>query len=177
VTKVVASPSSGIELPGNTITLTLSMSGAITVSGTPTLSLNDGGTATYIGGSGTNALTFSYTVSASDTSVPALAVTQFNLPSGTTVRDRNGNTPNLSGAVPAPKGYTGAYSPAGTPPTPYSTGSLPQSDQGPGLNVVAPDGVSTRTVKAVPCGTAARETDGSTTCVGIPAKRARANRR
>ena len=30
--------------------------------GTPTLTLNDGGTATYTGGSGTNALTFSYTV-------------------------------------------------------------------------------------------------------------------
>ena len=30
--------------------------------GTPTLTLNDGGTATYSGGSGTNALTFSYTV-------------------------------------------------------------------------------------------------------------------
>jgi len=78
---------------------------------------------------------------------------------------------------PAPKGYTGAYAPAGTPPIPYSTGPLPQSDQGPGLNVVAPDGVSTRRVKAVPCSIAARETDGSTTCVGIPAKRARANRR
>jgi hypothetical protein len=69
---------------------------------------------------------------------------------------------------PAAKGYTGAYAPAGTPPTPYSTGPLPQSAEGPGLNVVAPDGVSTRTVKAVPCGTAARETDGTTTCVGIP---------
>ena len=32
--------------------------------GTPTLTLNDGGTATYTGGSGTNALTFSYTVAA-----------------------------------------------------------------------------------------------------------------
>ena len=30
--------------------------------GTPTLTLNDGGTATYTGGTGTNALTFSYTV-------------------------------------------------------------------------------------------------------------------
>ena len=30
----------------------------------PTLTLNDGGTATYTGGSGTNALTFSYTVAA-----------------------------------------------------------------------------------------------------------------
>ena len=32
--------------------------------GTPTLTLNDGGTATYISGSGTSALTFSYTVGA-----------------------------------------------------------------------------------------------------------------
>ena len=30
----------------------------------PTLTLNDGGTATYTGGSGTSALTFSYTVAA-----------------------------------------------------------------------------------------------------------------
>lgn len=71
------------------------------------------------------------------------------------------------GDAPAPKGYTGAYSPPGTPPTPYSTGPLPLSTTGPGLNTVAPDGVSTKTVKAVPCGTAARETDGFTTCVGI----------
>jgi hypothetical protein len=34
---------------------------------------------------------------------------------------------------PAPKGYTGAYAPAGTPPTPYSTGALPKVDSGPGL--------------------------------------------
>jgi hypothetical protein len=67
----------------------------------------------------------------------------------------------------APKGYTGAYAPAGTPPTAYSTGPLPQSSGGPGLSIVAPDGVSTRTVKAVPCGAVARETDGFTTCVGI----------
>jgi hypothetical protein len=37
-----------------------------------------------------------------------------------------------------------------------------------GLDKVAEDGVSTKTVKAVPCGKAARETDGTTTCVGIP---------
>jgi hypothetical protein len=73
--------------------------------------------------------------------------------------------PTASGA--AAKGYTGAYAPAGTPPTPYSTGPLPQSSEGPGLNTVGPDG-TTRTVKAVPCGAAARETDGFTTCVGIP---------
>jgi hypothetical protein len=42
-----------------------------------------------------------------------------------------------------------------------------------GLDKVASDGVSTKTVKAAPCGAAARETDGFTTCVGIPAEPAR----
>jgi hypothetical protein len=45
-------------------------------------------------------------------------------------------------------------------------GPLPEVNTGPGLNIVGPDGVSTKTVKAVPCGLAARETDGTTTCVG-----------
>jgi hypothetical protein len=67
----------------------------------------------------------------------------------------------------APKGDTGASAPA-----PGAPGSqrvpLPEIDTGPGLDKVAPDGVSTKTVKAVPCSTAARETDGTTTCIGIP---------
>jgi hypothetical protein len=42
-----------------------------------------------------------------------------------------------------------------------------------GLDVVASDGVSTKTVRAVPCSPYARETDGSTTCVGIPDPSAR----
>jgi hypothetical protein len=42
-----------------------------------------------------------------------------------------------------------------------------------GRVIVASDGVSTKIVKAVPCSTAARETDGTTTCVGIPARRKR----
>jgi hypothetical protein len=43
---------------------------------------------------------------------------------------------------------------------------IPRTDTG--LDKVANDGVSTRVVPAVNCGTAARETDGTTTCVGIP---------
>jgi len=59
-------------------------SGAVAVvGGTPTLSLNDGGTATYTSGSGTHALNFSYTVAAGQ-DTPALAVTQVNL-NGATV--------------------------------------------------------------------------------------------
>jgi hypothetical protein len=79
--------------------------------------------------------------------------------------------PGALAQTATPGGYTGAYAPAGTPPTPYSTGPLPQVDTGaPGLDVAAPDG-STKTVRAVPCSTAARETDGTTTCIGISEKR------
>jgi hypothetical protein len=77
---------------------------------------------------------------------------------------------------PAPKGYTGAYAPAGTPPTPYSTGALPNVDSGTGLDKTAPDG-STKTVRAVPCSAAAHETDGTTTCVGIPDQSQKRHRR
>lgn len=79
---------------------------------------------------------------------------------------------------PASKGYTGAYTPAGAPPTsPYYSGPLLQSSTGPGLNVTASDGVSTRTVKAVPCSVSARETDGFTTCVGLPERQEGSTRR
>jgi hypothetical protein len=94
------------------------------------------------------------------------------------------STTKPAGTAPAPqanepttKGYMGAYAPVGTPPTPYSTGPLPSESTGPGLNIVAPDGSSTKTVKAIPCSTVAHETDGFTTCVGIadqtPKKRRR----
>jgi hypothetical protein len=76
-----------------------------------------------------------------------------------------GSTPKIGD--PAPNGYTGAYLPSNAPPSPYSTGPLLTSSSGPGLNVEGPE-FTTRTVKAVPCTTSARETDGSTTCVGIP---------
>jgi large repetitive protein len=98
VSNVVSSPSSGAEFPGNTITFTLDFSGPVTVTGTPTLTLNDGGTATYAGGSGTSALAFSYTVSSSDSTVSALAITQVNLPNGAAINGA-GNVANLSGAL------------------------------------------------------------------------------
>jgi hypothetical protein len=65
-----------------------------------------------------------------------------------------------------PKGYTGAYGPDA--PNRAFGGPVPEVDSGPGLNQVGPDGISTKVVKAVPCSTAARETDGTTTCIGIP---------
>jgi hypothetical protein len=99
VTQVVASPSSGIENPGTLITLTLDLSEAATITGMPTLTLNDGGTATYSSGTGTNALTFSYTVGLADNSVSTLGITQINLPAGATVADTAGDAADLSGAL------------------------------------------------------------------------------
>ena len=124
VTKVLASPSSGVETHGNTITLTVDFSAAVTVSGTPTLSLNDGGTATYTGGSGTSALTFSYTVAATDSSESALAITQVNLPNGATIDDTNGNTPNFTGAVTT---FSGLQIGASSGPTLNSIAESPSS--------------------------------------------------
>src|SRR5205823_10657404 len=55
---------SGVLGAGKVVTLTVNMSEAVTVTGSPTLALNDGGTATYTGGSGSSALTFTYTAAA-----------------------------------------------------------------------------------------------------------------
>jgi autotransporter passenger strand-loop-strand repeat protein len=99
VTKVIAAPTTGTELAGNSITITLDFAQTVTVTGTPTLSLNDGGTATYSGGSGGAALTFSYTVGASDSPVSALAISAVNLPNGASIDDQGGNPSNLANAV------------------------------------------------------------------------------
>jgi hypothetical protein len=74
--------------------------------------------------------------------------------------------PAATSAPEAAKGYIGAYGPPG-PSKPYWTGPLPEADTGPGRTVVEPDG-SVKTTKAVPCSTFARETDGTTTCIGLP---------
>jgi hypothetical protein len=68
----------------------------------------------------------------------------------------------------APKGYIGAYGPDA--PDKAFGGPVPEVYPGPGLDKdkVGPDGISTKVVKAVPCSTAARESDGTTTCIGIP---------
>ena len=97
VTSISESPSSGDLNAGKVVTITLDMSEVVTVNttgGTPTLSLNDGGTATYVGGSGTGALTFSYTVQAGQ-NTSDLTETAVNL-NGAAITDGAGNAANLS---------------------------------------------------------------------------------
>ena len=99
VASVACLPGSGVEDPGSTLTITLNMSELVTVAGgMPTLALNDGGTATYATGSGTNALVFQYTVASTDKSVLALAIEGVDLPTGVTITDGAGNAADLTGA-------------------------------------------------------------------------------
>ena len=87
------------DLPsGSVVTLTVDLSEAVTVTGgTPTLALNNGGTATYSSGSGTNALTFTYTV-APGQNIADLAVTAFNQGSAT-ITNGAGTAANMSGVT------------------------------------------------------------------------------
>jgi hypothetical protein len=55
----------------------------------------------------------------------------------------------------------------GGPGTPYSTGPLPEISPPTGRILEGPNN-TTVTVKAVPCTRAARSTDGTTTCIGLP---------
>jgi hypothetical protein len=100
LTAVTETPSSGDLNAGNTVTIALGTSEAVTVSGSPTLTLNDGGTATYDAGTSTStSLVFDYTVASTDTNVASLAVTSLDVPAGASIVDAAGNNldPSLSG--------------------------------------------------------------------------------
>jgi hypothetical protein len=104
VTSVVASPSSGTEGAGQTITFTLTMSKAVTVpGGLPFLALNDAGRAIYDAAATAalgdpTKLVFDYTIAQTDQAVPALAIIggSFN---GATITDASGTIPDFSGGL------------------------------------------------------------------------------
>lgn len=77
-------------------------------------------------------------------------------------------TPPAAAAPPSSVPITGSAPVVGSPQNPGTTIGMSRS---------ADDGESTETVKAVPCSRSARETDGSTTCIGIPEPGARRSRR
>ena len=82
VAAITESPATGDLNAGKSVALTLGFSETVTVAGgAPTLTLNDGGVATYASGSGSKALTFNYTVAAGQ-NTPDLMVTAVNLECG-----------------------------------------------------------------------------------------------
>jgi hypothetical protein len=73
-----ANPPTGTIAAGQTITITMNLAQVPwTVTGSPTLSLNSGGIANYVSGSGTDAIVFRYVVGATDSANP-LTVTAIN---------------------------------------------------------------------------------------------------
>ena len=80
---------------GEAITLTFGFSEAVTVTGTPSIALANGGTAVYTSGSATNALTFTYTPAAGQ-STADLMTAAANALTGT-IKDAAGNAVVVSG--------------------------------------------------------------------------------
>jgi hypothetical protein len=80
---------------GEAVALTVTLTEAVNVTGTPTLALANGGTASYTGGTGTSALTFSYTAAAGQTTAD-LATAASNALTGT-IRDLAGNAVTAAG--------------------------------------------------------------------------------
>ena len=130
VTAATASPSIGDEGVGKAIPITLTMSEAVTVSGgTPTLNLNDGGTASYDAAHSTaTSLVFDYTVASGQTNVASLAVTSVSL-NGATITDGAGNVANLSGADVT---FSGLQIDTTTPSVTAATASPSTGDEGVG---------------------------------------------
>jgi hypothetical protein len=102
VSSVVTNPATGDLGAGQSVTLTVNFSENVVVTGSPFVSLNDGGKATYVSGSGSNALTFTYTVAAGQ-NTPDLTVTGLSA-NGGTIKDGAGNNAVLGGAVTNPAG-------------------------------------------------------------------------
>ncbi len=103
VTNVSSTTPNGIYGVGATINVNVTFGSTVVVTGTPTLALNSGGTATYTGGSGTNVLSFSYTVAAGDSSSNLDFASTSALVG--TLKDANGNF--ASNTLPSP-GSTGS---------------------------------------------------------------------
>ncbi len=150
---------------GKTVTLTVTTSEAVYVQGgTPILTLNDGGTATYAGGSGTNQITFSYTVAAGQ-NTSALSVASVNA-DGATVTDAAGNPTSTS--------LAGATLPSGTliidttPPTASSpTLTVAQNAGATPIGIAAPsDNLTPAGSLAIVAG--ALPTDGTVTLATAP---------
>ncbi len=109
VVNVSSTAANGTYGAGAVIPITVTFSGVVNVTGTPLLSLNSGGTASYASGSGTTTLTFQYTVGAGD-GTPHLDATSSSALTlnGGTILDASANNAILTLPVPGGAGSLGA---------------------------------------------------------------------
>jgi hypothetical protein len=114
VSSVTSSTSNSSYKVGDVISIQVLFSEAVTVSGTPQLNLETGATdraVNFTSGSGTNTLTFNYTVQAGDTSADLTYVDTTSLVlNGGTIRDVALNTATLTLAGATSVGSLGANS-------------------------------------------------------------------
>jgi len=96
VTAINSSTGNGSYKVGDTVSIQISFSESVVVTGTPQLTLETGSTdrvLNYVSGSGTNSLTFTYTVQAGDTSADLdYASTTALALNGGSINDSSGNT-------------------------------------------------------------------------------------
>ncbi|XEG75678.1 DUF4347 domain-containing protein [Pseudomonas sp. abacavir_1] len=112
VNSVSSSTANGVYKAGDVISIQVSFNEAVTVTGTPQLTLETGATdraVSYVSGSGTSTLTFNYTVQAGDSSADLdyLASNALSL-NGGSIRDAAGNDATLTLASPGTAGSLGA---------------------------------------------------------------------
>src|SRR5262249_44110439 len=96
---------------GTSIAITVQFNRAVSVTGTPLLALNSGGTATYSpSGNGTNTLTFAYTVAAGENAADLdyLSTSALTLNGGTIRDNANGLDADLTLPAPGAAGSLGA---------------------------------------------------------------------
>ncbi|MGB3392398.1 MAG: autotransporter domain-containing protein [Stenotrophomonas sp.] len=112
VTSVTSSTANGTYKVNAPISIQVNFSEAVTVTGTPQLTLETGATdrtINYAGGSGTSVLTFNYTVQAGDTNPDLDYVATNSLAlNGATIRDAAGNNAVLTLASPGAANSLGA---------------------------------------------------------------------
>ena len=98
VSGVSASNADGAYKAGDVIHVQVAFGEPVTVTGTPTLSLTSGGSASYVSGSGSSTLTLDYTVQPGDTAT-RLDASSTSALGGGTIRDGAGNDATLTVAV------------------------------------------------------------------------------
>ena len=112
VSSVTASSANGSYKVGDVIAVQVNFSEAVTVTGTPQVTLETGSTdqvVNYASGSGTSTLTFNYTVQAGDTSGDLDAISTGALAlNGGTIKDASGNNATLTLATPGAANSLGA---------------------------------------------------------------------
>jgi hypothetical protein len=116
----VTPPANATYLLNQNVNFIVNFSEAVTVTGTPSLSLTVGSTsrmATYVSGTGTTALTFRYTVPSNDVDTNGIATASPLLLSGGTIQSGNGVNADLNFSLP----NTAAVFVDGDEPTVIST--------------------------------------------------------